>query len=327
MKKHSVAIISLFFSSLVFANTGNESTESSKKTENIDCKPAKQVVKKTYFKKKKPKTISESQQSKILISPILVEEKKIPDNYVSSNQVFHIPQNIQIETDKVQSFSDPLKYRNVSYNVLKNGIYSELYLIDNRTNKNLDEYYLEKQSLITVTNLNLLTLNFNQNTHTYSIDKPIKINGNAENCNRYFVSYKLKDENQFYQYSNYLNSNDINNKQCLNTINNIVSNSEHFSNNDFNLINVFLNTAELSNQKINFTLYIGKDGETFFPNKVSAFAVKEDFSEFYLLPIVNKNKVTGLEFAEKVTPGKYFIVLNYDYNNEQKTFRTLLTVK
>ncbi len=327
MKKHSVAIISLFFSSLVFANTGNESTESSKKTETIDCKPVKQVAKKTYFKKKKPKANSIPQQSKIPISPILVEEKKIPDNYVASHQIFHIPHNIQIEADKVQSFSEPLKYRNVSYNVEKIGTYSDLYLTDNRTNKNLDEYYLEKQSLITITNLNLLTLNFNQNTHIYSTDKPIKINDNTENCNRYFISYKLKDENQFYQYSNYLNSNDVNNKQCLNTINNIVSNNEHFSNNDFNLINVFLNTTELSNQKINFTLYIGKDGETFFPNKLSAFAVKEDLSEFYPLPIVNKNKVIGLEFSEKVTSGKYFIVLNYDYNNEQKTFRTLLTVK
>jgi hypothetical protein len=327
MKKHSVAIISLFFSGLVFANTGDETTENSKKTESIDCKPVKQVVKKTYFKKKKIKSNSITPQSKIPTTPILIEEKKIPDNYVSSNQIFHIPQNIQIEANQIQSFAEPLKYGNVSYNVEKNGVYSELYLIDNRTNKHLDEYYLEKQSLITITNLDLLSLNFSQNTHTYSTDKPIKINDNTENCNRYFVSYKLKDETKFYQYSNYLNSNDINNKQCLNTINNIVSNSEHFSNNDFNLINVFLNTTELSNKKINFTLYIGKDGETFFPNKVSAFAVKEDLSEFYPLPIVNKNKVTGLEFSEKVTSGKYFIVLNYDYNNEQKTFRTLLTVK
>ncbi len=329
MKKHVIVIVSLFFSTLVFANTAQENNEQNKKVDTIDCKPTQPVVKKSFIKKKKPNLTNtkKSITPEILKQEAIIEEPK-PEHYIASNQVFHIPKNVSIQPEQVQSFSNPIDYSQISYNTIKNGATSNLYLIDKRTNTNLDEYYLEKNSFINVTNLDLINLEFSQNSYIYSQLNPISIVHNQKKCSRYFVSYKLKDEAKHYQYSNFLNQNDSNSNACLRTLNKIISNSELTSyNSDFNLINVFFNTAELENQKINFTLHISKDGEPFYPKNISAFALKDDLSEFYLLPIKNKNQVSGIEFSEKVSKGKYFVILNYDYNNEAKTFRTLLTVK
>ncbi len=329
MKKHVVVIISLFFSTLVLANTTQESPEQEKKVDSVDCTPTKPIVKKSFIKKKKS-NITKTQKPtvpEILKQEAIIEEKKV-DHYIASNEVFHIPRNTEIQPNKVQLFATPIQYSKVDYHLIKEGSTSNLYLIDNRSNNNLDEYYLEKNSFINVTNLNLLNLSFSQKSYTYSQSNPISIINDQNKCVRYFISYKLKDEHNYYQYSDFLNKNDSNSKECLNTLNKIISNNEVTSyNSDFNLINVFFNTAELENQKINFTLHISKDGEPFYPKNISAFALKEDLSEFYLLPIKNKNQVAGIEFSEKVSKGKYFVILNYDYNNESRNFRTLLTVK
>lgn len=325
MKKYNVAIIILLFSSLVFANTNKEGIEQTQSQESIDCTPTKVITKKVFVKKTK-KTAN---KKPIFLEPLKeqpIVEEKTKENYVASNEVFHIPKNLKLEPEQVQLFSKPLKYSDISYSTIKNGSFSELSLLDKRTNVNLDEYYLEKNSLITTTNLDLINLNFSQKTHIYSHSNPILIPIESKNCGRYFVSYKLKDEEKTYQHSNFLNTEDNNNSRCLINLQKISQSNEYSSGNDFNLINVFFNTSELQNQRINFTLHIGKDGETFFPKNTTAFAIREDLSEFYLLPIKNKNQISGVEFSEKVSKGKYIVILNYEYNNEQKTFRTLVTV-
>lgn len=327
MKKYAVVIVSLFCSTLVFANNTQENTTQSEKIESIDCKPAKTIVKKTFIKKKKNNT---NINKKPLVAELLtnkpIQEEKPVEHYISSNEIFHIPNNTKVEPYQIQSFSQPLKYSQISYKINQKNNYSELFLIDERTQNALDEHYLEKASFITTTNLDLVNLTFSQNVINYKNSNPILIPLENKNCGRYFVSYKLKDESKKYQYSNFLNTSDNENLKCLANIQKIIANSEYMSNNDFNLINVFLNSSELNNQRINFTLYISKDGETFFPQKSTAFAIKEDLSEFYVLPIKNKNQISGIEFSETVSKGKYIVVLNYEYNNERKTFRTLVNV-
>lgn len=327
MKKQTIAMISLFFSSIVFANSDNfQNLE--KKSESSDCLPITKIkpkikkIKKVTNKENKEKTKDLLLNNQNPIFTNNTEKEKITPNHISENEIFHIPNNIEVKSNQIQQFSNPLKYSDITYTILKNDNKSFLNLIDKRTNSYLDSYYLERNSSLLITNLNLLSLKFSQTEQPYSINNFNYFLGEDNKCNMFFVSYKLKDEKDYYQYNLF---HKIVENECLNNLNKIKSQNDFYTN-DFNLINISINSADLHNEKINVTLHISKDGTTFFPKNINAFVLKEDLSKFYILSEQQKDLVLGMSFSSKVSPGKYFVILNYEYNNEMKSFKTLVEV-
>lgn len=296
----------------------------------VDCEPKEKPKKITkVIKKKKITPISNVKIEDILIKK--TEQTKEAPIQLNDFQSFHIPKNFQAPDVEIQNFANPITYDDI---YIQSDIkFGTLYIKikDKRTNQFLDEYYLKNNSTIETimidSSLNkVIGQNILYKTGTLVLE-PLDINNSCKNV---IVKYQLKTEqNPMYIPIN-IEHNNINgiNEQCktdvqLNQDSTVIDSKSM-------IVNFSVNQNDTTNGKIGFTSHFVLEGRDLFPNELSVYAIKKDFSEFYNLTNdakIGKIPFMGVKVSSSVKLGDYYIIINYKNGELAESYKTTIQVR